>query len=144
MENFLKSIPGLGPNILQLLRRSEDSLVSLFNPRHAFQSLDSIISGPSRVIAWIDSSKSSRLRADIEYGDDLSTQAEHAVGQAIGEHYFIVNWPTNIRAFYTQPCESDPTICKAFDLMHPRMELSSAPSVSIATRNWQKRWRRRA
>jgi len=82
--------------------------------------------------------------ADIEYGDDLSTQAEHAVGQAIGEHYFIVNWPTNIRAFYTQPCESDPTICKAFDLMHPRMELSSGASVSIATRNWQKRWRRRA
>ncbi|BAI60777.1 aspartyl-tRNA synthetase [Methanocella paludicola SANAE] len=63
--------------------------------------------------------------ADIEYGDDLSTQAEHAVGQAIGEHYFIVNWPTNIRAFYTQPCENDPSICKAFDLMHPRMELSS-------------------
>lgn len=63
--------------------------------------------------------------ADIEYGDDLSTQAEHAVGQAIGEHYFIVDWPTNIRAFYTQPCENDPSICKAFDLMHPRMELSS-------------------
>lgn len=63
--------------------------------------------------------------ADIEYGDDLSTQAEHAVGQAIGEHYFIVDWPTNIRAFYTQPCENEPSICKAFDLMHPRMELSS-------------------
>ncbi len=63
--------------------------------------------------------------ADLEYGDDLSTQAEHAIGQVIGEHYFIVNWPTNIRAFYSQPCENDPLICKAFDLMHPRMELSS-------------------
>jgi len=63
--------------------------------------------------------------AGIEYGDDLSTQAEHAVGKAIGEHYFIVEWPTSIRAFYSQPCESDPSICKAFDLMHPRMELAS-------------------
>ncbi len=63
--------------------------------------------------------------ADLEYGDDLSTQAEHAIGQVIGEHYFIVNWPTNIRAFYSQPCENDPLICKAFDLMHPRMELAS-------------------
>jgi aspartyl-tRNA synthetase len=63
--------------------------------------------------------------SDIEYGDDLSTQAEHAVGQAIGEHYFIVEWPTAIRAFYSQPCENDPSICKAFDLMHPRMELAS-------------------
>ena len=63
--------------------------------------------------------------AGIEYGDDLSTQAEHAVGQAMGEHYFIVDWPTAIRAFYSQPRENDPSICKAFDLMHPRMELAS-------------------
>lgn len=63
--------------------------------------------------------------ADLEYGDDLSTHAEHAVGQAIGEHYFIIDWPTAIRAFYSQPCENDPSICKAFDLMHPRMELAS-------------------
>lgn len=63
--------------------------------------------------------------AGIEQGDDLTTQAEHAVGQAIGEHYFIVDWPTNIRAFYSQACEDNPSICKAFDLMHPRMELSS-------------------
>lgn len=63
--------------------------------------------------------------AGLEYGDDLSTQAEHVIGQAIGEHYFIVDWPTNIRAFYSQPCDDDPSICKAFDLMHPRMELAS-------------------
>jgi len=62
---------------------------------------------------------------NLEYGDDLSTQAEHAVGKAIGEHYFIVDWPTSIRAFYSQQCENDPSICKAFDLMHPRMELAS-------------------
>lgn len=63
--------------------------------------------------------------AGMELGDDLSSDAEHAVGKAIGEHYFIVDWPTDIRAFYSQPCEDDPSICKAFDLMHPRMELSS-------------------
>jgi aspartyl-tRNA synthetase len=63
--------------------------------------------------------------AGLEYGDDLSTQAEHAIGQAIGEHYFIVDWPTNIRAFYSQPYDDDPSTCKAFDLMHPRMELAS-------------------
>jgi aspartyl-tRNA synthetase len=63
--------------------------------------------------------------AGIEFGDDLSTQAEHAVGQAMGEHYFIVDWPTPVRAFYSQQSESDPAICKAFDLMHPRMELAS-------------------
>jgi aspartyl-tRNA synthetase len=63
--------------------------------------------------------------SDMEFGDDLSTQAEHAVGEVIGEHYFIIDWPTSIRAFYSQPCDNDPSICKAFDLMHPRMELAS-------------------
>lgn len=46
MENFLKSIPGLGPNIIQLLRRSEDSLVSLFTPGMLFQALDFHYIGP--------------------------------------------------------------------------------------------------
>lgn len=63
--------------------------------------------------------------ASIEYGDDLDSTAEHAVGAAIGEHYFIMDWPTGLRAFYTQAYDDHPEICMAFDLMHPRMELSS-------------------
>jgi aspartyl-tRNA synthetase len=43
----------------------------------------------------------------------------------MGGHYFIVDWPSQIRPYYAMPCENDPSICKAFDLMHPRMELSS-------------------
>jgi len=63
--------------------------------------------------------------AGIEYGDDLDTTAEHAVGAEIGEHYFIMDWPTELRAFYTQAYDDHPELCKAFDLMHPRMELAS-------------------
>lgn len=73
----------------------------------------------------IEIAKASPECADIGYGDDLSAQAEHAVGRAIGEHYFIVDWPTQIRAFYSQAREDDPSVCRAFDLMHPRMELAS-------------------
>jgi aspartyl-tRNA synthetase len=63
--------------------------------------------------------------AHLEYGDDLDTTAEHAVGEAIGEHYFIVDWPSALRAFYSQAYDDHPDLCKAFDLMHPRMELAS-------------------
>ncbi len=62
---------------------------------------------------------------DIEWGDDLDTATEKAVGEKIGKHYFIVDWPTEIKPYYTEPYEDRPEICKAFDLMHPRMELSS-------------------
>jgi nondiscriminating aspartyl-tRNA synthetase len=61
----------------------------------------------------------------IEWGDDLSTESERSIGKMIGEHYFITDWPTKIKPFYAMPYEDKPEICRAFDLMHPRMELSS-------------------
>ena len=61
----------------------------------------------------------------IEWGEDLSTESEHSIGKTIGEHYFIVDWPTKIKPFYAMPYENKPEICRAFDMMHPRMELSS-------------------
>ncbi|HNQ28815.1 MAG: Aspartate--tRNA ligase [Methanoregulaceae archaeon PtaB.Bin009] len=61
----------------------------------------------------------------ITYGDDIGTAAEKAIGEEMGCHYFIVDWPTAIKPYYAMPCENDPSVCRAFDLMHPRMELSS-------------------
>lgn len=60
--------------------------------------------------------------ADIPWGDDLDTASEKAVGEEIGEHYFIVDWPVDLKPFYVQPHNN---LCYAFDLMHPRMELAS-------------------
>ena len=61
----------------------------------------------------------------LEWGDDLSTNAEKVIGKVMGEHYFIKDWPTEIKPYYTQPYEDNPELTKAFDMMHPRMELSS-------------------
>jgi len=66
-----------------------------------------------------------KIEEPIEYGDDFGAAAERAVGEEMGSHYFIVDWPTGIRPYYAMPREDDPSVCKAFDLMHPRMELSS-------------------
>ncbi|MEN6610818.1 MAG: aspartate--tRNA(Asn) ligase, partial [Methanoregulaceae archaeon] len=66
-----------------------------------------------------------KIDEPIKYGDDIGSAAERAIGEEMGAHYFIVDWPTEIRPYYAMPHENDPTICKAFDLMHPRMELSS-------------------
>ncbi len=46
MEDFLNSIPGVGPNILQVLRRSVDSLISFFTPGMLFQALQFKYIGP--------------------------------------------------------------------------------------------------
>jgi aspartyl-tRNA synthetase len=67
---------------------------------------------------------------ELEWGDDLTTAAEHILGEYIYEstgtnHYFITHWPTEIKPFYAMPFDEEPIICKAFDLMHRTMELSS-------------------
>lgn len=62
---------------------------------------------------------------EISWGDDLSTKAEKTIGEHMGQHYFIVDWPTHIKPYYSMPYEDNPEICRAFDLMHPRLELAS-------------------
>ncbi|EHP87582.1 aspartyl-tRNA synthetase [Methanotorris formicicus Mc-S-70] len=62
---------------------------------------------------------------ELEWGDDLSRAAEKAIGEEMGGLYFIVDWPTETRPFYTMPNEKDPKICKAFDLMYKDLEISS-------------------
>lgn len=65
------------------------------------------------------------IEEKIAFGGDLSPAAERAVGDAVGTHYFIVDWPTDTRPYYAMPYPDRPGFCKAFDLMHPRMELAS-------------------
>ncbi|AEH60966.1 aspartyl-tRNA synthetase [Methanosalsum zhilinae DSM 4017] len=67
---------------------------------------------------------------DLVWGDDLGTSAEHIVGNDVFErtgqsHYFIIDWPTEIKPFYAMPYENNPEISKSFDLMHRTMELAS-------------------
>ena len=66
-----------------------------------------------------------RIEEKFVFGDDIGTAAERAIGEAMGEHYFIVDWPTEIKPYYAMPYEESPEICRGFDLMHPRMELAS-------------------
>lgn len=61
----------------------------------------------------------------IQWGDDFGTAAERAIGNAIGEYYFIIDWPTDTKPYYTHPHEDNPAYSRSFDLMHPRMELAS-------------------
>jgi aspartyl-tRNA synthetase len=65
------------------------------------------------------------LDEQLVWGDDLSTEAEKALGDDVGGHYFITDWPSEIKPFYIQDYDDDPELSKGFDLMHPRMELVS-------------------
>ncbi len=63
----------------------------------------------------------------IEWGDDFDREKEARIMELLGhpELYFITDWPTEVRAFYSMPRDDDPRICRAFDLMFRGLEISS-------------------
>jgi aspartyl-tRNA synthetase len=65
------------------------------------------------------------LDEQLVWGDDLSTEAERALGEDVGEHYFITDWPSEIKPFYIKDHDDDEQLSTGFDMMHPRMELVS-------------------
>ncbi|WP_330630406.1 aspartate--tRNA(Asn) ligase [Halocatena halophila] len=65
------------------------------------------------------------LEEQLLWGDDLPTEGEKALGADVGGHYFITDWPSEIKPFYIQDRDDDPQLSKGFDLMHPEMELVS-------------------
>ena len=65
------------------------------------------------------------LDEQLVWGDDLPTEGEHALGQDVGEHYFITDWPSEIKPFYIKDHDDDEQLSTGFDMMHPTMELVS-------------------
>ncbi|WP_436903417.1 aspartate--tRNA(Asn) ligase [Halovenus halobia] len=65
------------------------------------------------------------LDEQLVWGDDLSTEAERALGEDVGQHYFITEWPSEIKPFYIKDNDDDEELSTGFDLMHPRLELVS-------------------
>lgn len=61
----------------------------------------------------------------LEFGDDLPADAERALGDVVDSHYFITNWPSEIKPFYIKDSGENESLSTGFDLMHPRLELVS-------------------
>ncbi len=62
----------------------------------------------------------------FEWGEDFTRETEGEVNKLLNEElYFITEWPTAIRAFYSMPNSERDEICNAFDLMYRGTEISS-------------------
>jgi len=61
----------------------------------------------------------------VEWGQDLTTEAERALGEVFEEPFFIVEWPTHLKPFYIKPKDEDPRVSHSFDLMYGWLEIAS-------------------
>ncbi len=61
----------------------------------------------------------------IEWGDDFSKLQEEMLSKIFGEVFFMKDWPTKAKTFYTMPYPKNPKICHAFDLVYNGLEIAS-------------------
>ena len=63
---------------------------------------------------------------NIKFGDDIGTPELRILNQEIKEDlYFVIDWPTMARPFYTKVKESDPDVSESFDLIYKWLEIAS-------------------
>jgi len=66
----------------------------------------------------------SKLNLKIEWGEDLSTEANRKLGQEMPGYYYITHWPMAIKPFYIMPSKN-PKFSESFDLQKGWLELTS-------------------
>ena len=99
------------------------------NCSEALKTLNVEIKVPETVPRYTYSQCVEKLKgagAAMEWGQDFTKEQEKKLIELIPEElFFITEWPTACRAFYSMPVEGKPELCNAFDLMYRGLELAS-------------------
>ncbi|MGC8478834.1 MAG: aspartate--tRNA(Asn) ligase [Candidatus Micrarchaeia archaeon] len=61
----------------------------------------------------------------IDWGEDLSREAEQEICKTYGDLTVVKFYPTKARAFYSMPNEKNPEISNSYDLLYKGLEVSS-------------------
>ena len=61
---------------------------------------------------------------NVEWGEDISTEAYRELGKELPGYYYITHWPMSIKPFYIMP-SPDPKYSESFDLQMGWLELTS-------------------
>ena len=61
---------------------------------------------------------------NIEWGEDISTEAYRKLGEELTGYYYITHWPMEIKPFYILP-SNNPKYSESFDLQMGWLELTS-------------------
>jgi asparaginyl-tRNA synthetase len=55
----------------------------------------------------------------IEWGEDFGSPHETAIAASFDRPVFVYHYPTAVKAFYMQPVEGRPEVCRSVDLLAP-------------------------
>ncbi len=61
----------------------------------------------------------------VKFGEDFTPEQLKLIGSEFTSFYFITEWPSSLRAFYTQPKPGDEVVSNSFDLQYREYEITS-------------------
>ncbi len=67
----------------------------------------------------------SKKGSNHKFGDDFSPEELKIIGENFSGFYFITEWPSSLRAFYTMPKPGDKEVSNSFDLQYREFEITS-------------------
>ncbi|MEM0174279.1 MAG: aspartate--tRNA(Asn) ligase [Sulfolobaceae archaeon] len=63
---------------------------------------------------------------NVKFGDDIGTPELRIIHKELNEElYFIIDWPTITRPFYTKAKDDNPSLSESFDLIYTWVEIAS-------------------
>jgi aspartyl-tRNA synthetase len=123
-EDVMRILEGVVYEVVKAVKQeNEDDLKILnYSPPE--------ISLPLPRVKYIDAVRILKNRGiEIEVGEDLSAPHLRLLNEVLATSlYFITEFPTKIRAFYTKPKDDDPAYSESFDLVWKHLELASGSS----------------
>lgn len=102
---------------LQLIERDISKLEAIASPFPRI-SYDEAIERLKKLVAESDDPEQKTLLA-IEWGEDFGSPHETALTQMFDRPVFVYHYPSQVKAFYMQPVEGRPEVCRSVDLLAP-------------------------
>jgi len=122
MEDVLKTLEKLIHYVISSVRKNQISALKLLKmdkttiipeipfPRYTYDEIITLLN--------------KKYGFNMEWGEDLSTEANRKLGEEYPGYYYITHWPMVIKPFYIMPSKN-PKYSESFDLQKGWLELTS-------------------
>jgi asparaginyl-tRNA synthetase len=120
-EQFVSAIVGAvlekHPQELEILERDTTRLQQVTAP-FARISYDDAVAKLKEIHAQTEDPEQKDL-IKIEWGEDFGSPHETALAESFDRPVFVYHYPSAVKAFYMQPVDGRPEVCRSVDLLAP-------------------------
>jgi len=122
MYDILKILEELVYYVIEQIRKNQMSLLKCLNmeKKTILPEIPLERYKYDEIIELLDT----KYNMDVEWGEDISTEAYRKLGEQLQYYYYITHWPMSIKPFYIMPSK-EAKYSESFDLQMGMLELTS-------------------